>query len=325
VKYLRFMLAVLLSAILTASGQSPKPRFQDLVRQFDYDKKAALDVIEIGRQKRDGVTVIDLTYASPRAGRVPAYLVLPAGKGPFALILFGHWMMPGSPLKHRGEFLDEAVLLAQAGAVSLLIDAPYVRPGFVPEKDELRQAIQGSEIARQQVIDFRRGLDLLTARADVDSTRSAYVGHSFDAHVGGILAGVEKRIGSFVLLAGGFADEEYVFDPKNAEMLKVRERVGDAALRDYFRQYAWDDPIHYIGHNAPAAVFLQFGTQDKGISEGMANHYYELFAEPKKSAFYEAGHALNASARKDRVAWLVERLKLKSVDQAALALIPELK
>lgn len=321
---MRFILWLLLGAFVIASGQT-KPRFEDLVREFDYDYKAPLDVIELGRQDRDGVTIVNLTYASPRGGRVPAYLVLPAGKGPFAAVLFGHWMMPGSPMKNRSEFLDEAVLLAHAGAASLLIDAPYVRPGFVGEKDELREVVQSSETARQQVIDFRRGLDLLTARPDVDATRIAYVGHSFDAHVGGILTGVEKRIGTFVLMAGSFANEEYVFDPNNAEMRKVRARMGDATLRDYFRKYAWDDPVHFVGHSAPAAVFLQFGSQDKPITEKMARRYFKLFASPKRIAFYEAGHALNAPARSDRVAWLVKRLSLRPIDEAALARIPELK
>jgi dienelactone hydrolase len=323
-RFIRILPLLLLGTFVVASGQT-KPRFRDLVRQFDYDSKAPLEVIELGRQDRDGITIVDLTYASPRGGRVPAYLVLPAGKGPFAAVLFGHWMMPGSPMKNRSEFLDEAVMLAHAGAASLLIDAPYVRPGFVGEKGELREVAQSSEVARQQVIDFRRGLDLLTARPDIDAKRVAYVGHSFDAHVGGILSGVEKRIGTFVLMAGGFANEEYVFDPKNAEMLKLRRRLGDAKLRDYFRQYAWDDPIHFVGHSAPAAVFLQFGSQDKPITEKMARRYFKLFAAPKRIAFYEAGHALNAPARSDRVAWLVKRLSIGPIDEAALARIPELK
>src|SRR5919199_3589610 len=145
----------------TAFGQAGPPRFEELIRQFDYDRGAALDVREAGREKRGRVTVIDLSYASPRGGRVPAYLVVPSGRGPFAAVLFGHWMMDGSPLKNRREFLDEALVLARAGAVSLLIDAPLVRPGFVPKKDELDEVIQSSEAARQQVVDFRRGLDLL--------------------------------------------------------------------------------------------------------------------------------------------------------------------
>jgi dienelactone hydrolase len=320
-------LSVLLLLVVMAPvcGQTPQPRFEDLVRHFDYDHKAALDVRELGRKRRDGVDVIDLTYASPLGGRVPANLVVPKGRGPFAAVLFGHWMMDGSPLKNRREFLEEALVLARAGAVSLLIDATLIRPGFVAEKDELRAAIQGTEAERQQVIDFRRGVDLLTARRDVDPRRIAYVGHSFDAHVGSILAAVEKRIGSFVLMAGNYADEEYVFDPQNPKMLEVRKRMGDDMLRAFFRNYAWDDPINFVGHIAPATVFLQFGRQDEPLPEAWARHNYDLFSEPKRIAFYDAGHALNGEARRERVAWLVERLALRPVDAAALARIPELK
>ena len=323
----------LISAAMLAAGTivpalrqvpAPDPQFQNLVSQVDYDNKAPLEVQEERRQKRGDVTVIDLSYSSPRGGRVPASLIVPATT-PSAAILYGHWMMPGSPLRNRGEFLDEAILLAGSGALSLLIDATLVRPGFVEEKDGLRAQIQSAEASRQQVIDFRRGVDLLTARPDVDPTRIAYVGHSYDAHIGGILCAVEKRIGSFVLMAGVFSDEEYVFDADNAEMQKFRERLGEKVLREFFRTYAFDDPAHFVGHSAPASVFLQFGSEDKPIPEKLARHYYELFSEPKKLAFYKAGHALNAEARADRVKWLAQRLALQPVDEPALARIPELK
>lgn len=309
-----------------ARAQEGPPRFEELARQFDYDRAAAPDVREAGRRRRrGGVTVVDLNYASPLGGRVPAYLVVPPGRGPFAAVLFGHWMMPGSPLRDRREFLEEAVVLARAGAISLLIDAPLVRPGFVADEDEMRAAAQESEAARQQVVDFRRGLDLLLARADVDPARVAYVGHSFDAHVGGILAAVEKRIHSFVLMAGVYAVEEFVFDPENAAMQELRRRVGDERLREHFRRYAWDDPAHFVGRSAPAAVFLQFGRRDRPITEKMARRYFDLFAEPKRIAFYDAGHALDAAARRERAEWLARRLALGPLDRAALARIPQLK
>jgi len=320
-----WFVAFLLAGVVTPAVAQVVARFEDLVQQFVYDRNAPLEVRTIGRSSLQDVSVIDLTYASPLGGRVPAYLVVPTGRGPFAAVLFGHWMMEGSPLRNRREFLEEAVVLARAGAVSLLIDAPLVRPGFVAEKDQLRAWAQSAEAARQQVIDFRRGVDMLTSRTDVDARRLAYVGHSFDAHVGGILTGVEKRIGSFVLMAATFADEEYVFDPENADMRAMRQRIGDDTIRALFRKYVWDDPVHFIGRSAPAAVFLQFGRNDEPIPERIARHYYDLFAQPKRIAFYDAGHALNREARRDRVAWLVERLSLSSVDQAALAGIPELK
>lgn len=316
---------LLASAAGLSSAQTPGPRLKDLAREFDYNAQQPLDVLELKRERRADATIIDLTYASPRGGRVPAYLVLPSGKGRFPVVLFGHWMMPGSPQRNRNEFLEEAVVLASSGVISLLIDAPLVRPGVVEEKEDVRAAAQSSEAARQEVIDFRRGLDFLTARADVDPRRVAYVGHSFHAHVGGILSAVEKRIGSFVLMAGGFADEEYVFDSENAEMRKLRERIGDEKIREHFRKYAWDDPVNFIGHSAPAAVFLQFGRLDKPIPPRLALRYFQLFGDPKRIAFYESGHALDAKARRDRAEWLRRRLSLGRVDQAALARIPELK
>ena len=324
------LLTLAFACSTTALGQkttaAAAPRFEDLLREFDYDAKAPLDVREVGRDRRGGgVAVIDLTYASPRGGRVPAYMVVPEGPGPFAAVLFGHWMMDGSPLRNRREFLEEAVVLARAGAVSLLIDAPYVRPGFAPERDELRGAAQGAEAARQQVVDFRRGLDLLLSGGNVDPKRVAYVGHSFDAHVGAVLAAVERRVGSFVLMAGAYDDEAYVYDPSNAAMVRMRERYGDAAIRAYFRDYAWDEPRHFVGHSAPAAVFLQYGRRDKPITEAMARRDFARFAEPKRIGFYDAGHELNAEARRERAEWLAKRLSLRRPDFDALARIPQLK
>jgi cephalosporin-C deacetylase-like acetyl esterase len=319
--------ALLLTAVTAPGKESPPksaPRFEDLVREFDYDRNALLNILEEHKEERDGATVIELSYDSPRGGRVPATLVLPPGKGPFAGILFGHWMMPRSPFRNRKEFLEEALFLSHSGTVSLLTDAPMIRPGFLPEQDGLKSLVQNAEASRQQVIDFRRGVDLLITRGDVDPARIAYVGHSYNAHTGGILAGVEKRIGSFVLMAGVFADEEFIFESKTPAIEEFRKRNGEEALRVFFRNNAFDDPVHFIGHSAPSAVFLQFGRDDAPIPESMARAYFERFAEPKKIEFYKAGHALNGEARKERIEWLAERLKLSGVDAEASERLPAL-
>ena len=48
---------------------------------FDYDVSAPLDIQEAGAEKRGDVRVLDLTYASPMGGQVPAYFSLRPVRG----------------------------------------------------------------------------------------------------------------------------------------------------------------------------------------------------------------------------------------------------
>src|ERR1700733_13890113 len=153
----------LLTLLLLQCVLAQELHVPDLTR-FNYDEHAPLDLKEISVQDRDGVSIHDVTYVSPKGGVVPAYLVVPKGKGKFAAVLWGHWMMPHSPSANRKEFLEEAIALAPAGVVSLLIDAPYVRPGF--KADQVALGPQGPDIVLQQVIDLRRGLDFILSRPD---------------------------------------------------------------------------------------------------------------------------------------------------------------
>src|SRR5437868_7593578 len=128
-----------------------------LLAHFDYDHAASLGVKEAGVEHRGNVAIHDISYASPKGGRVPAYLVLPSGKGPFAAIIWGHWYWPNSAMRNRKEFLDEAVTLAPSGVVSLLTDGPIARPGHIEDKSPLNQQ-QITDMV-QQIIDMRRGAD----------------------------------------------------------------------------------------------------------------------------------------------------------------------
>jgi predicted dienelactone hydrolase len=78
---------------------------------FEYDASAPLRVQEAGVQTFDRIAVHDLSYASPVRGRVPAYLVLPPGKGPFPVVLFA----PGSG-GTRDELIGDAEDLADHGS-----------------------------------------------------------------------------------------------------------------------------------------------------------------------------------------------------------------
>ena len=129
-RFQRSLIASLL-LVLLRSGFAQDSFTQD-AKHFDYDASAPLDVKELSAKSRDGATVHEITYASPRGGRVSAYLIVPQAEGKHAAILWAHWLMPHSPVANRQEFLEESIVLASAGVVSLLIDAPQAREGFKP-------------------------------------------------------------------------------------------------------------------------------------------------------------------------------------------------
>jgi len=296
--------------------------FDGLANRFANDRSQPPDEKVSPVEGRAGVRLFDYSFASPVAGRVPGILVTPDRRGRFPVILFGHWMMNGSPMKNHKEFLEEAVVLARAGVICLLLDAPLVRAGVV-EDPELMHG-QEANAALQMAREWRRALDLMLARPDADGGRVAYVGHSFNSGVGAKLMAVEKRIQSFVLMAGVYSLREFVFDEQNKALVEWRKKVGDPAVRAFLEKFPWEDSLEFAKRSGPAAVFLQNGRHDEDIPESIVRKSFEYFQQPKRLEMYDAGHELNSTARTDRVKWLQERLKLEGVDFAALDLIPQL-
>jgi dienelactone hydrolase len=287
---------------------------------LDYDHTAPLDIRETGVDHRGAVAVHDISFASPKGGRVPAYLVVPDGKGPFAAVIWGHWYWPNSEFRNRREFLDEAIVLAHSGVVSLLTDGPVARPGHVESKEQLSDQAAADLI--QAIIDMRRGADLLLARKDVDAKRLAYVGHSYNATVGGFLSGCDHRFKAFVLMAGGLSDE---VDMKSEEMQKFRQSVGPAKFDAFQAKYSWLDPGKFTPHASPATVFLQYAKQETFLTPERAQAYEAIISEPKEFKEYDAPHALNTEARRDRIAFLAKQLSLRQPPSPAqIAAIPDL-
>ena len=308
---------LLFLSLVLASTALAQP--SDWLAHFEYDKSAPLDIKTIGTDKRGDVTIYDITYASPKGGVVPAYLVVPKGKGPFAAVVWGHWYWQNSPMRNRKEFLDEAVALAPAGVISLLPDGPIARPGFVADNTPLNEK-QTTDMV-QAVVDMRRGIDLLFARSDVDEKRLGYVGHSYNAVIGAFLSGVDRRAKAYVLMAGGLSDE---VDMKTPQYQEFRQKIGPEKFDAFVAKYSWLDQGKYIAHAAPAFVFMQFATQEKFLTPEHAKQYLRIVSQPNELKAYEAPHALNAEARRDRIEFLTKQLKFKTLSPTVIANIPDL-
>lgn len=270
---------------------------ENLRALFDYDAGGP-PVIEIAGAD---VTIRDLTFQAGPERWVRAYLVIPEGTGPWAGLLFLH-PAPGS----RATFLAEAVVLAGMGAVSLLVDAPWADDTAAAWGRAVTDPEEAVREHVRTVIDLRRGLDILIARPDVDPDRIGFVGHSFRALVGAVLAGAERRLSAAVLMAGTgrFADVAAVNLPD----------LQGERLERYRRTLAELDPAVWVGRAAPAALLFQSALRDEVFTEEQSREFFERASEPKSMRWYDAGHYLDEAARRDRIAWLGEHLSLSRRD-----------
>src|ERR1700680_2662760 len=328
IMYIRFIGSACVVLLLVAAAIAQES-YDQVLHHWDYDKSAPLNIKQAGIEERDGVTIQDISFSSPvsdrstaigpNGGAVSAYLVVPSGQGPFPAVIFGHWCMPGSEKKNRTEFLDEAIVLAHSGVISLLPDHVIVHPGFVEDSTPLNEQQIAVEV--QQNVNLRRGADLLLWRKDVDPKRLAYVGHSCDGSAGGFLSGVEKRFKAFVIMAG---DISFDIDKKTKAVQEYRQKIGADKFDTFATKHAWMDGGKYVSHAAPAAMFLQYATDEPFLNGELAKQYFEIVSEPKKLKIYDAPHALSAEATRDRIAFLAEQLSFKPPDAKAMAAIPAL-
>jgi cephalosporin-C deacetylase-like acetyl esterase len=278
------------AAIAGALLQSPPA-----APSFAYDQTRPTDV----KLEAPGAAIRQLTYAQLDGARNAATLVTPAATstGARPAILFLHWYEPPRPTSNRTEFLAEAVELAGAGTISLLVDTPWTGEQWFPKRD----AAKDYEFTIQMAKDVRRALDVLLAQPNVDRTRVAVVGHDFGAMWGALAAAADPRVTHFVYMAGtrSFTDW-YLFTPKK-----------EGAEKDAFvARLAPLDPIAHLAKISPRPVLLQFGTKDPFVKNEAATAMAEAVTGPKTVKTYEFEHELTYQARLDRIAWLKEQFKL---------------
>jgi uncharacterized protein len=245
---------------------------------FEYDEGAPLD-IRVTSSRVDGdVRISKLTYASPKGGRVPALLFVPSGGGPFAGLIAQHGL-PGS--KENAVFRAE--LLAKLGVVVIAIDAPFARRSGAPLAFTRRDRAEQIQL----IVDLRRAVDLLRARTDVDDDRIAYLGVSYGASMGGLLAGVEHRIAAFALLVGNGGLVELLSEPRYRSaplytLSPAHRKAWPAAMRPI-------EPLRWVKQATAPILFLN-GRRDQAVPARFAARFQRAAPQPKEIRWYDSDH-----------------------------------
>jgi fermentation-respiration switch protein FrsA (DUF1100 family) len=264
---------------------------------FDYDRSAPLDVREESHTELSNGTLITLSYASPKGGRVPAQIIIPRGVGPFAAIILQH-----GGLGCKEDLADLGLWLAGIGAVTFMLDDPYTRPGGWEPTQYMGEpwpyfTSEDLDVKIQLINDLQRAVDLLSEHPQVDPDRLAYFGLSFGGAMGGLLSGIETRIKAYVLQVGDGGLVEHTSRP-GPDGMNVHFNEGWAELM-------WPtESLHFVGRAAPAALLFQNGLRDENVLPSDAIRYYHAASEPKTILWYDSDHFLPQIAFYDAALWL---------------------
>ena len=244
---------------------------------FDYDREAPLDGrTAYATELNDTVVRENVSYRSGFDSRVPGYLALPkdSSAAPFPVILAAHGAGDGvTQAKNKGYIRQWMELLCANGYAVLAIDARghgerSHEIGFRSVREVFSAPAARRDMFVGTVIDWRRGIDYLTSRPDIDASRLGLLGSSMGTMYGAVLAAVEQRIDAAVFVVGGMPPRSWTVLPE----------VHQA---------------NYVGRIAPRPVLMLNGTQDETLLPEGSKEWFELAGEPKEQLWYEAGHGLS--------------------------------
>jgi hypothetical protein len=293
-------------------------------------RPAAPQVKVVKQEDRDGYRLEKLSIDNGAGARIPAWLLVPKGKGPFPAILYHHWhagqynlgkeeLWQDAPDKSgkRGE------VLVKRGFVVLAIDVYGFgeRSGLGPdgprqkgkqEEESLSKAFlwMGRSLWGMMVRDDQIALDVLSARPEVDPKRIGATGISMGSTRTWWLAALDDRVSAAVgvccltryedLMRAGSLREHgiYYFVPGMLKHFDTEAVTSLIAPRPFLTLSGADDG----GSPAPGV---------KKINDFCAD-VYRLYGKPDsfKGVLYPGvGHVYTPEMWGEMTAWMEKNLK----------------
>ncbi len=269
-----------------------------LVRMYDYDAAIPLEARVVEREKKEGTIRDKVVFRSTRSFMVPGYFeVSETATAPYPCVVLMHgwsggkknWWEDGGYI-HGGEV--RKALLA-AGFAVFALDAQghgdriaendyhvvnlFEEPGAPPRKNYFTLR----DVITQTVLDYRRGIDYLATRGDVDMARLGAMGYSMGGFHAVSLTAVEPRIKAAV---GCVVPVSWRDDP----IL---------------------DPANYLRGIGERPFMMVQGKTDELCNEAQAVELYKHLEGPNtKLELFDSGHKLPGDYVGVAVPWLIARL-----------------
>lgn len=269
--------------------------FTVMCQNFNYDQDIPLDALIVERIEEAEYVREKVVFRGILDNRVPAYLAIPKiGTGPYPCVLQLHgldgsksdWWVEDNWIS--GGQMSKQLLAAGYAVLSLdaeyhgerLINNDYERPGiFVFQK---RWNARGDNMTVQTVTEYRRALDYLATRSDIDTSRIGMVGVSLGGFQTFILTGIDSRV-------------------------KVSVACVTPIVQD---RYSVKAAFNYAPHITNQDFLMLMGKSDFVYSISEAQQLYDLInSDSKEIYFYDSGHRLPSEWAEKAVTWMQKYLK----------------
>ncbi len=287
-----------------AADALPYPRisreaFQARLPFFDYDSGIPLDGRVVRQWESDGTVRRKVVFRGAQGFLVPGMLEFPKnGLKPPPLVLLLHgWSGSKDDWWRADSYLSGGVMrkaLLESGHAVLALDAAthgersheidfqHVNPFEDPRAPARRNYYTFSEITIQTIKDYRRALDYLAGRGEVDMKRIGLVGYSMGGMDAFYLLSVEPRIRTAVACVPPLHSAGY----------------GPTSPIDY----TW-------GVGDTRLLMLMGRTDELGDAARVEASYQQYIRSPKsKLIWYDAGHKLPPAYVRDAAAWVKAHL-----------------
>ena len=263
------------------------PEWEKLRSAYDYDASAP-DVKEETFYKADAI-LIKLSFTGPGGKPVAGTFMRPKADGTYPCALVPHGLTNNKEIAIK---MFGNALVAKGIAI-LALDAPEHGQGQSPNKSYWNEKVITVAV-HEGGRNYRRALDYLATRTDVDMQHIGLLGYSLGSITGSILGAVDERIGAFAFCVGG--------DP----FLPIAHATPDDAKRQAELQVC---PSLYIGHISNRPIIMFNGLTDVVVVPPAAKLLQVAAPQPKEIVWYNGGHDVPDAIRARAVEWLAGKLK----------------
>lgn len=259
------------------------PPWETLKAAYDYDSSTPPDVKE-EPVANDSALVIHISFTGPDGKPVSGTFMRPKAEGvyPCALVMHGLTNNKETAIKLYGN------RLVQKGVAILALDAPQHGEKRLPNKKYWTQSTYTIAV-HQGVRNYRRALDYLTARPDIDKERVGAIGNSMGAIMCAITGSVDERIKALSLCVGG--------DPFLA-VARTRSRPEDYAV----------SPSLFIAHFAQRPVIMYNSKTDPVMVLPAAYLLQNAAKDPKQVVWFAGTHDVPLAIRQKAEDWILAKL-----------------